>query len=81
MLLPDIYDMEVTRLLNLRDISSGENILNILPPWLSSQLSSMLDFYVAYQCSIKKYATVVFNCGGDLIHVLNTALGQLRFQQ
>ncbi len=38
MLLPDIYatiDMEVTRLLNPRNISSGENILNIAPPPLS----------------------------------------------
>ncbi len=39
MLLPDIYDtfdVEVTRLLNLRDISSGENILNIVPPSVAS---------------------------------------------
>ena len=46
--------------------------------WLRNQLSSMLDYHMAYTCSIKKYGTVLYRYEGNLLCALNVALGQQR---
>ena len=35
---------------------------------------------MAYRCSVKKYGTVLYRYGGDLLHALNVTLGQMRHQ-
>ena len=35
---------------------------------------------MAYRCSVKKYGTVLYRFGGDLVHALNVSLGQARYQ-
>ena len=43
-------------------------------PLLRSQLSSLLDHHMAYQCNVKKYGTVLYRYSGDLLHALNVTL-------
>ena len=39
-----------------------------------------LEQHMAYRCSVKKYGTVLYRFGGDLVHALNLSLGQARYQ-
>ena len=68
---------------NLKEVTQQCNIESdivdtITPTWLRSQLSSILQPHMAYQCSVKKCGTVLYRYGGDLLHALNVALGQVR---
>ena len=57
----------------------SSDITNIATPsWLRSQLSSLLDHHIAYRCCVKKYGTLLYRHGGDLVHALNAALGQTK---
>ena len=48
--------------------------------WLLSELSalSLLQHHMAYRCSVKRYGTVLYRYGGDLLHALNVSLGKSR---
>ena len=46
--------------------------------WLLSELSALLQHHMAYRCSVKRYGTVLYRYGGDLLHALNVSLGKLR---
>ena len=85
LLLPSVYDTftnEAARLIELHNIATEQDIWNVVTPrWFRNQLSSMLDFHISYQCSIKKYGTVLYRYGGDLMYALNAALGQVRMSQ
>ena len=35
---------------------------------------------MAYRCSVKRYGTVLYRYGGDLLHALNVSLGQTRMK-
>ena len=80
---PDVYDIfldkltEITRVCSivLEDVKSTAS-----PSWLRSQLSTLLEHHMAYRCSVKKYGTVLYRYGGDLVHALNVSLGQARSQ-
>ena len=83
-LLPSVYKvfrnkvMEITQLRGImisRDIESFASA-----SWLRSQLSSVLEHHMAYRCSVKRYGTLLYRYGGDLIHALNVSLGQSRTQ-
>ena len=85
LLLPDVYDSFTTKLKHIVQVRGikleGSDIANAVTPiWLRSQLSSLLDHHMAYRCCIKKYGTLLYRHGGDLVHALNVSLGQLRFQ-
>ena len=51
---------------------------NVNSTWLRSH--SLLEQHMAYRCSVKKYGTVLYRFGGDLVHALNVSLGQGRYQ-
>ena len=83
LLLPDVYDSfheKLQQIMQLRGIAcDGSDIRSIeTPNWLQSQLSSLLECHLAYQCCVKKYGTVLYRHGGDLVHALNVCLGQAR---
>ena len=48
------------------------------PNWLLSQMSVYLQQHMAYKCSVKRYGTVLYRYGGDLLHALNVSLGKSR---
>ena len=86
LLLPTAYDWftsEVNQILRLRNQSIPNTELNEVasPQWLRSQFSSLLKQHIAFFCKIKKYGTVLYRYGGDLLHSLNIALGQHRLNQ
>ena len=77
-LLPEVFDYFVS---TYNTISQGmvqqrslHSIAN--PTWLLSQLSALLEQHMSYRCSVKKYGTVLYHYGGDLLHALNVSLGQ-----
>ena len=84
LLLPDVYDsflVKLNQVIQLRGITGCTDIgSNVTPNWLRSQLSSLLDHHMAFQCSVRKYGTVLYRHGGDLLHALNVTLGQMRHQ-
>ena len=80
LLLPDVYDsfmsyvMETSQLCNI----NHENTSTTQPIWLLNQVSSLLDFHLAYKCPVKRFGTVLYRHGGDLVHALSVSLGQSR---
>ena len=85
LLLPDVYDSfhdKVLHIIRLRDIAcDGLEVKGMVTcNWLQSQLSSLLNHHMAYRCCVKKYGTVLYRHGGDLVHALNVCLGQARSQ-
>ena len=82
LLLPEVFDY-CERVLNDVTISQGialnQNLHDIVSSnWLLSQLSAILEQHMAYRCSVKRYGTVLYRYGGDLLHALNVSLGQTR---
>jgi len=60
LLLPDVYDSfheKLQQIMQLRGIAcDGSDIRSIeTPNWLRSQLSSLLECHLAYQCCVEKY--------------------------
>ncbi len=41
------------------------------------KLSLILQPHLAYKCSVKKSGTILYRHGGDLLHALNVAPGQV----
>ncbi len=84
LLLPDVYDSfldKLNQVIQLRGIAGCTDIgSTVTPNWLRSQLSSLLDHHMAFRCSVRKYGTVLYRHGGDLLHALNVNLGQMRHQ-
>ena len=84
LLLPNVYDlfhnkfMEITNLCGIVLNQDLHTLAN--PSWLRSQLSSLLEHHMAYQCSVKRNGTVLYRYGGDLLYALNVSLGQARNQ-
>ena len=84
LLLPDVFDYfheklrEITKLRSI--ILEQEVHNNANSTWLRSQLSSLLEQHMAYRCSVKKYGTVLYRFGGDLMHALNLSLHQAWYQ-
>ena len=83
LLLPDVYDSftkklkQVTQLCNIT-VGTSDMRNAATPVWLRNHLSSLLDHHMAYRCCIKKYGTLLYRHGGDLVYALNVSLGQMR---
>ena len=84
-LLPDVYDHftdKVSDISRLRKVTIDEDEMSTTNPnWLRSQISSILEHHMAYRCSVKRYGTLLYRYGGDLLHALNVSLGQARLHQ
>ena len=81
-LLPDVCDYFYDKVLDisrLHNVTLDEDEMSTTNPnWLRSQLSSILEHHMAYCCSVKKYGTLLYHYGGDLLYALNVSLGQAR---
>ena len=80
-LLPEVNDFFHTKLKEIIqqcNIPLNSDYSTITPTWLRSKLSTVLEPHMAYRCSIKKCGTVLYRYGGDMLHALNKALGQVR---
>ena len=84
LLLPSIYEKfcnKLSEITRLRGIIVNQDIQRLVSAnWLRSQLSSLLEHHLAYKCSVKRYGTVLYRYGGDLLHALNVSLGSSRIQ-
>ena len=84
LLLPSIYEKfcnKLSEITRLRGIIVSQDIQRLVSAnWLRSQLSSLLEHHLAYKCSVKRYGTVLYRYGGDLLHALNVSLGSSRVQ-
>ena len=82
LLLPSIYQEfcdKLKKITRLRDIAINQDIQTLASPtWLRSELSLLLEHHLAYRCSVKRYGTVLYRYGGDLLHALNVSLGSSR---
>ena len=61
---------------NIKPSSDSGSMMHT-PAWLTSQLSSILEPHMAYQCSVKSCCTVLYRYGVGLFYALNVALGQV----
>ena len=84
LLLPSTYEKfcdKLTAMTTAHGIQINEEIPKLVTAnWLCSQLSSMLEHHLAFRCSVKRYGTVLYRYGGDLLHALNVSLGSARVQ-
>ena len=82
LLLPDVYDSFQDKLLetiNIRGIVVDQDLHSVAnSSWLRTQLSLLLEHHMAYRCPVKRYGTVLYRYGGDLVHALSVSLGQAR---
>lgn len=81
-LLPEVYDYFQK---TYAGITMSQNIVvqhglntTLSSNWLLSELSAILEYHMAYRCSVRRYGTVLYRYGGDLLHALNVSLGQSR---
>ena len=78
-LLPEVYDYFQK---TYAGITMSQNIVvqhglnTISSNWLLSELSAILEHHMAHRCSVRRYGTVLYCYGGDLLHALNVSLGQ-----
>ena len=79
-LLPEVFDYFVSTYNTISQGMVQQRSLHYIenPTWLLSQLSALLEQHMSYRCSVKKYGTVLYRYGGDLLHALNVSLGQSR---
>ena len=84
LLLPDVYDYFLNKLKTItkqcKVIIDQDINLIASSSWLRSQLPSLFEYHIAYRCPVKKYGTVLYQYGGDLLHALSVSLGQARHQ-
>ena len=84
LLLPSVYERFCDKLIEItrsRGIIINQDIQRLVSAnWLRSQLSSLLEHHLAYKCSVKRYGTMLYRYGGDLLHALNVSLGSSRAQ-
>lgn len=78
LLLPEVNELFTTKLKEL----AQEFKIDVQAESITAtcKLSSILEPHMAYKCSVKKYGTILYRYGGDLLHALNVALGQVRNQ-
>lgn len=85
LLLPDVYDNfceKADEIVKQHNIILSQDIkTTATPSWLRSQISSLLEHHMAYCCSVKRYGTLLYRYGGDLLHALSVSLGQTRKAQ
>ena len=76
MLLPQVYTMFVERLTTVIENNGISTTKQDHPSqsWLRSQLSSLLEHHMTYRCSVRKYGTLLYRYGGDLVHALTVSL-------
>ena len=81
LLLPDVYEMfqnkvdKVTSVCNI-PVSTSQITTNML----RNNLSVILEPHMAYRCYAKKYGTVIYRHGGDLLFTLTKILSKSRRQ-
>ena len=79
-LLPDVYDHFSDKVLDisrLRQVTIDKDEMSTTNPnWFRSQLSSILEHHMAYRCSVKRYGTLLYCYGGDLLPALKVSFGQ-----
>lgn len=81
-LLPEVWDyfekafQEIATTTNISPKHELHVIANSY--WLLSKVSVYIQQHMAYKCSVKRYGTVLYRNGGDLLHALNVSLGTLR---
>ena len=84
LLLPSVYDKfcdKLTAMTTAHGIQINEDVERLVTAnWLRSQLSFLLEHHLAFRCSVKRYGTVLYRYGGDLLHALNVSLGSSRAQ-
>ena len=82
MLLPEANAMFIERVTTIAN-NNGISIPQDLPSqsWLRSQLSSSLEHHMAYRCAVRKYGTLLYRHGGDLVHALTVSLARNRGRQ
>ena len=72
LLLPSVYERfcdKLTEITRSRGIIINQDIQRLVSAnWLRSQLSSLLEHHLAYKCSVKRYGTMLYCYGGDLLH-------------
>ena len=80
-LLPEVYHYSHK---TYADITMSQNMVGlnttISSNWLLSELSAILEHHMAYtcRCSVRRYGTVLYRYGGDLLHAVNVSLGHSR---
>lgn len=58
----------------------GEGTVKYTTRWLLSQLILHLEPYIEFKCIHKKFGTVIFRRGGDLLTSLSWALGRAQLK-
>ena len=79
LLLPDVYEFfqhKLHEISQLRKINIENSFAN--SNWFRSQLSSLLEHHMAYQCPVKRNGTVLYRYGGNLMHALSFSLSAAR---
>lgn len=61
-------------------LESGEGTVKFTSRWLLKQLTVYLHSHMNYKCVHKKFGTILFKKGGDLITSLSWALGTSKFE-
>ena len=56
----------------------GESSVRFTSQWLRNQLILHLNQYMVYKCMHKKFGTILYRRGGDILTSLSWALGSLR---
>ncbi len=78
MLLPRLYDtfkLEVESVAEKCEVYKEDQDVPS-NTWVRNSLSFLLHHHMAYKCTIRKYGTLLYRLGGDLVHALTVALGQ-----
>ena len=82
LLLPNVYDTFCNTLGEISEqqsIALSQDIQGVVSPgWLRSQLSLTLENHMSYRMCIKRYGTLIYRSGGDLLHALTVSLGHNR---
>ena len=81
LLLPDIYEMfqnKVDKVTSVCSVPVGMS--QITTNMLRNNLSVISEPHIAYRCYAKKYGTVIFRHGGDLLFTLTKILSKSRRQ-
>lgn len=74
-LLPEVYDNFIKELMRINEqygITINQD--HPSPTWLRSQVSSLLEHHMAYRCVVKRYGTLLYRYGGDLVAALSVSL-------
>ena len=74
LLLPNVWEIS-----EQQSIALSQDIQGVVSSgWLRSQLSLTLENHMSYRMCIKRYGTLIYRSGGDLLHALTVSLGHDR---